>query len=104
MDAKKKEAMEYQESPDQEHSTYIYDGTRRFEVRKGTRCARVQETLQYRSSTTLTRLHLQEKAMLRAVHLWEQRWGELDWWDDCPQFLVSWSSFQVSIEMRVLPL
>lgn len=100
-------AMEYQEHGDENHSTYLYDKNSRFEVSKGTRCACVQlamKRLRRRpEQENLLRLQVAEKACLKAVHLWEQRWGTLDWFRDCPQFLVTHSSIQVVVEMRVDP-
>ena len=85
--------------------TYYYDKNRRFLVSAGTRAAYVQlKMYQYGEDglTRASRATVQSIAMDIAVKLWERRWHEkLPW--ELAQFVVSHTTLQVIVELRVEP-
>ncbi len=85
--------------------TYYIDRNRRQLIPAGTRCAYVQLKLYDYSEPGFretSRRNVQSMAMDIAVKIWEARWHEKLTWD-LAQFLVSHTTIQVVVELRVEP-
>lgn len=86
------------------HSTYTYSKNRRYPVPAGTRCANVRLAAHQRNdfrSEKAKRLSTMRAAELRAVNLWEQRWGPLPW--PLAEFATFHDSLGCIVELRVEP-
>jgi hypothetical protein len=90
--------------PESEDATYTVEKAWILKTPVGTRCACVHMEVWFesRAHEDIRRQDVQAYAMRKAYDMWVARWGRLDW--DLAQFVVSHTTLQVVVELKVEPL
>jgi hypothetical protein len=80
------------------NKTYTYDRNRVYKVLKGTQCSFAEEHV--RGFSDAERLAASQQVIQKAIDLYKAEFGDIVW--DCVEMLVSFVTFQVVVEFRVI--
>lgn len=78
--------------------TYTYDRNRVYKVHKGTQCSFAEAHVGEFSDAA--RLAASQEVIQKAIDLYKAEFGDIVW--DCVEMLVSFVTFQVVVEFRVM--